>query len=123
MGMGTYSYFHCSCLFSFSQTHQSSINTITMAQAPNKAQERLSQVSSHLGGSPSSNKSILSKSPDDIVVTCALRTPFTKGGKGLLKDTAAADLLLWWQASPSPLPSSPSTDNVPADCKPVWTSP
>merc|ERR1712072_496379 len=91
--MGTYSYFHCSCLFSFSQTHQSSINTITMAQAPNKAQERLSQVSSHLGGSPSSNKSILSKSPDDIVVTCALRTPFTKGGKGLLKDTAAADLL------------------------------
>merc|ERR1712000_455045 len=33
------------------------------------------------------------------------------------------ELLLWWQASPSPLPSSPSTDNVPADCKPVWTSP
>ncbi|KAJ9497075.1 3-ketoacyl-CoA thiolase with broad chain length specificity [Exophiala xenobiotica] len=62
-------------------------------EAPNKAQERLSQVSSHLGGSPSSNKSILSKSPDDVVVTCALRTPFTKGGKGLLKDTAAADLL------------------------------
>merc|ERR1712169_63871 len=94
MGMGTYSYFHCSCLFSFSQTHQSSINTITMAQAPNKAQERLSQVSSHLGGSPSSNKSILSKSPNDVVVTCALRTPFTKGGKGPLKDTMAADLLV-----------------------------
>jgi acetyl-CoA acyltransferase 1 len=37
--------------------------------------------------------SILSKSPDDVVVTCALRTPFTKGGKGLLKDTMAADLL------------------------------
>merc|ERR1711939_513573 len=34
-----------------------------------------------------------------------------------------SELLLWWQASPSPLPSSPSTDNVPADCKPVWTSP
>ena len=28
-----------------------------------------------------------------VVVTCALRTPITKGGKGGLKDTAAADLL------------------------------
>lgn len=28
-----------------------------------------------------------------VVVTCALRTPFTKGGKGGFKDTAAADLL------------------------------
>ena len=28
-----------------------------------------------------------------IVITCALRTPFTKGGKGGLKDTQAADLL------------------------------
>ena len=37
--------------------------------------------------------SILDKTPDDIVVTCALRTPFTKGRKGPLKDTAAADLL------------------------------
>jgi len=36
---------------------------------------------------------ILSKSPDDVVVTCALRTPLTKGGKGGFKDTAAADLL------------------------------
>ena len=33
------------------------------------------------------------KHPDDIVVTCALRTAFTKGGKGGFKDTAAADLL------------------------------
>jgi acetyl-CoA acyltransferase 1 len=29
-----------------------------------------------------------------IVVTSALRTPFTKGGKGGFKDTAAADLLV-----------------------------
>lgn len=29
-----------------------------------------------------------------MVVTCALRTPFTKGGRGGFKDTAAADLLL-----------------------------
>ena len=29
------------------------------------------------------------------MVTCAIRTPFTKGGKGLLKDTMAADLLAY----------------------------
>ncbi|MCJ1253315.1 3-ketoacyl-CoA thiolase, peroxisomal [Lignoscripta atroalba] len=63
-----------------------------------KAQARLSQVASHLSSSeadiPRGRESILSKSPNDIVVTCALRTPFTKGGKGLLKDTAGADLLV-----------------------------
>lgn len=61
------------------------------------ARQRLSQVQSHLKSSeadiPRGRESILSKSPDDIVVTCALRTPFTKGGKGGLKDTPAADLL------------------------------
>ncbi len=63
-------------------------------QAPNKAQERLSQVESHLSHSSSSPKfSISQQSPDDVVVTCALRTPFTRGGKGLFKDTAGADLL------------------------------
>ena len=66
-------------------------------QAPNKAQERLSQVADHMSGSGSSSKkgkaSLLEKNPDDIVITCALRTPFTKGGKGGLKDTQAADLL------------------------------
>lgn len=62
--------------------------------APNKAQERLSQVESHLSHSSSSpQSSILQTSPDDVVVTCALRSPFTRGGKGLLKDTAGADLL------------------------------
>ncbi|EED24393.1 3-ketoacyl-coA thiolase peroxisomal A precursor [Talaromyces stipitatus ATCC 10500] len=58
-----------------------------------QAQQRLSQVSSHLSGAkPTDN--ITSKNPDDIVVTAALRTPFTKGGKGGFKDTAAADLLV-----------------------------
>ncbi|KAJ5544249.1 3-ketoacyl-CoA thiolase AoP.t1.c1 [Penicillium frequentans] len=33
------------------------------------------------------------KHPDDIVVTCALRSALTKGGKGGFKDTAAADIL------------------------------
>jgi len=36
---------------------------------------------------------LLEKHPDDVVVTCALRTPFTKGGKGGFKDTQSADLL------------------------------
>jgi len=37
---------------------------------------------------------ITQKNADDIVVTCALRTPITKGGKGGFKDTDAADLLV-----------------------------
>lgn len=69
------------------------LNTCHMP-APNKAQERLSQVESHLSHSSNSSKSsYLQSSPDDVVVTCALRTPFTKAGKGLFKDTAGADLL------------------------------
>lgn len=66
-----------------------------------KAQRRLHQVQSHLASSeadiPSASggrESVLSKSSEDIVVTCAIRTPFTKGGKGGLKDTPAADLLV-----------------------------
>merc|ERR1712000_221655 len=64
------------------------------------AQARLSQVNSHLSSDPRPNPipnnatSLLQKSPNDVVVTCALRTPFTKGGKGPLKDTMAADLLV-----------------------------
>ncbi|KAF1845469.1 3-ketoacyl-CoA thiolase-like protein [Cucurbitaria berberidis CBS 394.84] len=65
-------------------------------QAPSKVQERLSQVEGHLSGGGPSKKgksSVLEKHADDIVVTCALRTPFTKGGKGGFKDTQASDLL------------------------------
>lgn len=62
------------------------------------AQQRLTQVSGHLAGSTSKSAGgrakILEKNPDDIVVTACLRTPFTKGGKGGFKDTAAADLLV-----------------------------
>lgn len=57
------------------------------------AQQRLSQVSSHLGLTKSGRDKILEKNPDDIVVTAALRTPITKGGKGGFKDTPASDLL------------------------------
>ncbi|KAJ5225658.1 acetyl-CoA C-acyltransferase [Penicillium chermesinum] len=56
------------------------------------AQQRLSQVSSHFSGKKGA-AGITEKHPDDIVVTCALRTALTKGGKGAFKDTAAADLL------------------------------
>jgi acetyl-CoA acyltransferase 1 len=55
------------------------------------AQSRLNQVTSHLKSS--GRPGLLEKNPDDIVVTAALRTPFTKGGKGGFKDTAGADLL------------------------------
>ncbi|KAL9584751.1 MAG: hypothetical protein Q9212_001916 [Teloschistes hypoglaucus] len=62
-----------------------------------KAQQRLSQVQSHLASSevdiPRGREVVLRKSPDDVVVTCALRTPLTRGGKGGFKDTVAADLL------------------------------
>ncbi|PGH08503.1 hypothetical protein AJ79_05993 [Helicocarpus griseus UAMH5409] len=56
------------------------------------ASQRLSQVTSHLSGKGGA-AAITAKHPDDIVVTCALRTPITKGGKGGFKDTPAADML------------------------------
>ncbi|TKA74132.1 hypothetical protein B0A55_06830 [Friedmanniomyces simplex] len=55
------------------------------------AQNRLSQVASHMNAT--GRAGLLEKRPDDIVVTAALRTPITKGGKGGFKDTAGADLL------------------------------
>ncbi|CAE7178842.1 hypothetical protein CFE70_005954 [Pyrenophora teres f. teres 0-1] len=64
-------------------------------QAPNKVQERLTQVEGHLTGAASKTgkNALLEKKADDIVITCALRTAFTKGGKGGFKDTQASDLL------------------------------
>ncbi|EME84378.1 uncharacterized protein MYCFIDRAFT_210863 [Pseudocercospora fijiensis CIRAD86] len=55
------------------------------------AQGRISQVAGHM--QPSGRPSLLEKHPDDIVVTAALRTAITKGGRGGFKDTAGADLL------------------------------
>ena len=62
------------------------------------ANERLSQISSQLTTPPKSSSSssrdrLLVAHPDDIVVTCALRTAHTKAGKGYFKDTPAQDLL------------------------------
>ncbi|OAA68046.1 3-ketoacyl-CoA thiolase peroxisomal a precursor [Niveomyces insectorum RCEF 264] len=59
------------------------------------AMDRLTQISSQLSGGQAGGKAkILEKHPDDVVVTACLRTPFTKGGKGGFKDTAAADLMV-----------------------------
>jgi acetyl-CoA acyltransferase 1 len=57
------------------------------------ALERLTQISGQISGSKSAKDKLLQKNPDDIVVTAALRTAFTKGGKGGFKDTHAADLM------------------------------
>lgn len=59
--------------------------------------DRLSQVTNHILPTPASASTrarLLTKLPDDIVITCALRTPFTKASKGALKSTPAADLLV-----------------------------
>jgi acetyl-CoA acyltransferase 1 len=45
--------------------------------------ERLLTLQSHLNKSPISNKS-----PDDVVICSAVRTPITKAKRGALKDTA-----------------------------------
>jgi len=55
------------------------------------AADRLSQVAAHLKANGKAR--LLEKRPDDVVVTAALRTAITKGGKGGFKDTAGADLL------------------------------
>ncbi|KAL1959310.1 hypothetical protein VTO42DRAFT_2497 [Malbranchea cinnamomea] len=57
------------------------------------ATQRLSQVASHLTSKKGGVSALLEKHPDDIVVTCALRSAITKGGKGGFKDTHAADIL------------------------------
>ncbi|KAL6352840.1 hypothetical protein LRP88_13313 [Fusarium phalaenopsidis] len=57
--------------------------------------DRISQIGGQISGNPTAGgrDKILEKHPDDIVVTAACRTAFTKGGKGGFKDTQAADLI------------------------------
>ena len=58
------------------------------------ALDRLSALGNQISGGAAGGKAkILEKNPDDIVVTAALRTAFTKGGKGGFKDTHAADMM------------------------------
>ncbi|KAL3298735.1 3-ketoacyl-CoA thiolase [Colletotrichum asianum] len=56
------------------------------------ALERLTQLGGQFS-SGSNKEKLLQKNADDVVVTAALRTAFTKGGKGGFKDTQAADLV------------------------------
>jgi len=53
------------------------------------ATERLKSIASQLmpGASKTGIDALLQKSPDDVVITLAIRTPLTKGGKGGFKDT------------------------------------
>ncbi|PYH36203.1 putative peroxisomal 3-ketoacyl-coA thiolase (Kat1) [Aspergillus neoniger CBS 115656] len=60
------------------------------------AQQRLTSIANQLSGpgAASGKQRVLSKNPDDIVITLAVRTPLTKARKGGLKDTALDDLLI-----------------------------
>ncbi|GKZ24511.1 hypothetical protein AbraIFM66951_006093 [Aspergillus brasiliensis] len=60
------------------------------------AQQRLTSIANQLSGpgATSGKQRILSKNPDDIVITLAVRTPLTKARKGGLKDTSLDDLLI-----------------------------
>ncbi|KAL0633941.1 3-ketoacyl-CoA thiolase with broad chain length specificity [Maublancomyces gigas] len=58
------------------------------------ASARLSQITNQLTPSSlSARDKLTEKHPDDVVITCALRTALTKGGRGGFKDTPAQDLL------------------------------
>ncbi|KAF5002832.1 hypothetical protein FGRMN_86 [Fusarium graminum] len=57
--------------------------------------DRIMQIGGQISGNPTAGgrEKILQKNPDDIVVTAACRSAFTKGGRGGFKDTHAADLM------------------------------
>ncbi|KAL2834465.1 thiolase [Aspergillus cavernicola] len=59
-------------------------------------QQRLSSITTQLTGSnaAASRERLLAKSPEDVVITLAVRTPLTKARKGGLKDTTLDDLLV-----------------------------
>lgn len=59
-----------------------------------QAQQRLSSLSSQLSRTQGPKDAILEKSPDDIVICYAARTPLTKARKGLFKDTPLEDLMI-----------------------------
>ncbi|ODQ55606.1 thiolase [Saitoella complicata NRRL Y-17804] len=56
------------------------------------AQQRLQQFVQHLTSTDARSR-LEAKSPDDVVITLAIRTPLTKAKKGGLKDTVLDDLL------------------------------
>ncbi|KAL2012561.1 hypothetical protein VTN00DRAFT_86 [Thermoascus crustaceus] len=58
------------------------------------AQQRLSSIANHLSAESPARQKLLEKSPDDVVITLAVRTPLTKAKRGALKDTQLDDLLI-----------------------------
>ncbi|PLN80286.1 thiolase [Aspergillus taichungensis] len=59
-------------------------------------QQRLSSIANQVSGAggASARQHLLSKNPDDVVITLAVRTPLTKARKGGLKDTTIDNLLV-----------------------------
>ena len=54
--------------------------------------ERISSINKHFQANQLAQSS--GKSPNDVVICCAVRTPLTKSKRGFLKDTSAEMLLL-----------------------------
>ena len=55
--------------------------------------QRVQQIASHLAGNNPAVARVGKKTPDDVVVVTAVRTPITKAKKGGFKDTVPEDLL------------------------------
>ncbi|KAJ3037683.1 3-ketoacyl-CoA thiolase, peroxisomal [Rhizophlyctis rosea] len=64
-----------------------------MASYANSALRRVENIASQLTSGVSGGKAHAPKSPDDIVIVAALRTPMCKGGKGAFKETHPEYLL------------------------------
>jgi acetyl-CoA acyltransferase 1 len=64
-----------------------------LLQFDNLMAQRVQQIVSHLTGHNPAVARIGTKSPDDVVVVTAVRTPMTKAKKGGFKDTLPEDLL------------------------------
>jgi acetyl-CoA acyltransferase 1 len=56
--------------------------------------DRIKQLASHLTGSAKGAAALQAKSPDDIVITMAIRSPLCKAKKGAFKDARTDELLL-----------------------------
>jgi len=56
--------------------------------------ERVKQLSAHFLGSSKGLPALLQKSPDDVVITMAIRSPLCKARKGGFKDTKIDELML-----------------------------
>jgi len=55
--------------------------------------ERIKQLASHLSAPPKGLGTLLHKSPDDVVITMAIRSPLCKAKKGGFKDMRSDELL------------------------------